>query len=85
MEIKNKICHVYDSIWERDNNKFYYMIKANRFLHHMVRYLVGVMVEVSKKGSLTVDDFKSMLNGDDRKIIFKAPAKGLYLKKIYYE
>ena len=23
MEIKNKICHVYDSIWERDNNKFY--------------------------------------------------------------
>ena len=85
MEVKNKICHVYDSIWERDNNKFHYMIKANRFLHHMVRYLVGVMVEVSKKGSLTVDDFKSMLNGDDRKIIFKAPAKGLYLKKIYYE
>jgi len=84
-EIKNKTCHVYDSTWKYNGNRFYYLIKANRFLHHMVRYLVGVMIEISRGNNLTIDDFKLMLNGVERKIIFRAPAKGLYLKKIYYE
>ena len=51
----------------------------------MVRYLVGVMIEVSKKHILSIKDFKSMINGVNRKTIFRAPAQGLYLKKIYYE
>tara|TARA_B100000674_G_scaffold203114_1_gene165859 strand:- start:428 stop:583 length:156 start_codon:yes stop_codon:yes gene_type:complete len=51
----------------------------------MVRYLVGVMIEVSKKNLLSIDDFESMLNANERKFIFKAPSKGLYLNRISYD
>jgi len=83
-EINNKICNVYLSKWKVYDDKIYYKIIANRFLHHMVRYLVGIMLEISKGHSITIDDFKLMINGDDRKQIFRAPSKGLYLKEIYY-
>ena len=83
-EINNKICNVYFSKWKIYDDKIYYKIIANRFLHHMVRYLVGIMLEISKGHSITIDDFKLMINGDDRKQIFRAPSKGLYLKEIYY-
>ena len=44
-----------------------------------------MMIEISKGSHLVIDDLKLMLDGVERKIIFRAPAKGLYLKKIYYE
>ena len=84
-DIDNKVCNVFDSDWTINNSSLNYRIRANRFLHHMVRYLVGVMVEVSKKHLLSVSDFKSMINAEERKMIFKAPSKGLYLENIYYE
>ena len=84
-EIINKTCHIYESYWNCNDNSFFYFIKANRFLHHMVRYLVGMMIEISRESHIVIDDLKSMLDGVERKIIFRAPAKGLYLKKIYYE
>jgi len=84
-ELDNKICHVYDSQWEINGDKVNYRVQANRFLHHMVRYLVGVMIEISKHHILSTKDFNAMINGADRKMIFKAPSKGLYLEKIYYD
>ena len=84
-DLENKICHVYNSKWEINDFKIDYTIKANRFLHHMVRYLVCVMIEISKNHILSIKDFKSMINGVNRKTIFRAPAQGLYLKRIYYE
>ena len=83
-EIDNKICNIYLSEWDVFENKIHYKIIANRFLHHMVRYLVGTMIEVSKNRSFTTNDFDLMLQGKDREQIFRAPSKGLYLKKIYY-
>ena len=84
-EIDNKICNVFYSDWAIDDFTFTYRIRANRFLHHMVRYLVGVMIEVSKNHLMTLSDFKSMIDAEERKMIFKAPSKGLYLDTIYYE
>ena len=84
-EIENKTCHIYSSKWLVGDSSLNYMISANRFLHHMVRYLVGVMIEVSKKNLLSIDDFESMLNANERKFIFKAPSKGLYLNRISYD
>ena len=83
-EIDNKICKIYLSEWKSLNDKIYYKIIANRFLHHMVRYLVGTMIEVSKGHSFTIEHFKLMINGNDRDYIFRAPSKGLFLKKVYY-
>jgi tRNA pseudouridine38-40 synthase len=60
------------------------MIEANRFLQHMIRYLVGTMVEVAT-GNLSVDDFKAILNEKNPQAkVSKAPSKGLYLEKITY-
>ena len=85
-EIKNKNCKIYLSKWENSIENMIYTIEGNRFLHHMVRYLVGAMVEIGKK-NISLDYFKRML-GNEKSIkgsIYKAPAEGLYLKKICYE
>ena len=83
-EINNKMCKIFLSKWEIFESKIYYKIIANRFLHHKVRYLVGTMIEISKNRSLSMNNFSLMLNGEDREQIFRAPSRGLYLKKIYY-
>ena len=84
-EIDNKICIIYNSDWEIIGEKMYYRIISNRFLHHMVRYLVGVMVEISKNVSVDISDFISMINAENRKTLYRAPAKGLYLQRVYYD
>ena len=83
-DVKNTICEVFESKWIINNNKIRYKIVANRFLHHMVRYLVGTMIEISKKNKLKIKDFEAMIKGKDRKSIHRAPSKGLYLNKVYY-
>ena len=55
-DIENKVCTIYLSEWSEVENKLVYEIHGNRFLHHMVRYLVGTMVEVAK-GKLSIEDF----------------------------
>ena len=83
-EVKNKICNIFHSYWECEDEVFIYSVKANRFLHHMVRFLVGTMIEVSR-GRIIIDDFKQMLNNQNTAYNpFCAPAKGLFLYKIGY-
>ena len=86
-DIENKVCTIYLSKWSEVENKLVYEIHGNRFLHHMVRYLVGTMVEVAK-GKLSIEDFKNRLSNNSsqcQNTIFKAPAHGLYLKKVCYD
>tara|TARA_Y100001970_G_C14113059_1_gene792011 strand:+ start:509 stop:1252 length:744 start_codon:yes stop_codon:yes gene_type:complete len=84
-DITNKDCNIYFSEWTTNMNRLIYTIKGNRFLHHMVRYLVGSMIEIGKN-KLSLDEFNSLLNNESKNSsIFKAPAHGLYLKKVYYE
>ena len=84
-EIDNQICEIYVSKREIFSNKLTYTIEGNRFLHHMVRYLVGTMLEVGKK-NISLNNFKKLLKNNSNSCkIFKAPAHGLYLKEIYYE
>ena len=84
-ETKNKICEISYSKWNFNNNQYTYKIIGNRFLQHMVRLLVGTMIEVARD-RLTVEDFKSILNCDESKFTaVRAPATGLFLNKIYYE
>ena len=61
-------------------------IKANRFLHSMVRSLVGVMVDAGReKDYLTLENFKDiMTSGDHKRIKRVAPARGLYLVAVGY-
>jgi len=81
---EKNFCNISKSIWEITEDTFFYKIKSNRFLHHMVRMLVGTMVEVSKN-RITVEDFYNMINNPNaNKKIVTSPALGLYLYKVDY-
>ena len=77
-------CIITDSLWVMNGDCLVYKISANRFLHHMVRMLVGTMVEVAK-GSLSIDIFYKMVRAEDLKShIVTSPPNGLYLNKVNY-
>jgi len=78
------ICTIYRSKWEKKGEKYLYHIEGNRFLRHMVRRLVGSMVQAASK-KINTKDFKSLLNGEEVKYKgHSAPAHGLYLDKVTY-
>ena len=81
----NTSCIIYTSFWEIENDIVYFKIEGNRFLHHMVRYLVGTMTAVNTK-KIAIEEFKVLLN-EPKKIsrVLKAPSRGLILKEVFYE
>lgn len=59
-------------------------VVANRFLHHMVRYMVGTQVEVAL-GRRAAEDIDALLaNAEGVTMSPPAPAAGLYLTRVYY-
>ncbi len=59
-------------------------IEANGFLRHMVRNIVGTLVEIGR-GRFTADRIKEILESYDRKLAGPtAPAIGLSLERIVY-
>ena len=84
-DIKNYNCTINYSQWKIENDILIYQINANRFLHHMVRMLVGTMLEVSR-GKILEVDFLNLFNQNlNKNMILTAPSKGLYLFKVKYE
>ena len=84
-EVDHKLCIVRSAYWEETEEMFIFKIMANRFLQHMVRYLVGTMLEVAR-GRYSLTDFNNLLNNEKTQaIVLRAPAQGLYLKQVYYE
>ena len=76
---------IYDSIWKKDKSMLIYDISGNRFLHHMVRYIVGTMVQASR-GRFTIDEFRSLLHNPQKNVqIHRAPACGLILFRVEYD
>jgi tRNA pseudouridine38-40 synthase len=77
-------CNVFVSQWIQKGKMLIYEISANRFLHGMVRTLVGTMVNVGR-GHTKYEDFQKILEANNRSIAgMSAPAKGLFLEQIVY-
>lgn len=84
-EVENRICTIYLSEWSINGGIVNYRVVANRFLHHMVRYLVGTMVNVTKN-KMTNSVFETLLNNAQEDVqVFRAPAQGLFLEKVEYD
>ena len=77
-------CIVSHAAWTRSEEGFVFEIAANRFLHHMVRFLVGTMVDVAS-GKRPAADFHALLSAianDD--VSPPAPAHALFLERVTY-
>ena len=75
---------VYSSLWRREGNVLQYEIEANRFLHNMVRVMVGTMVDVGR-GRHSVEDVAQILETKDRRRAGPtAPPHGLFLMAVKY-
>lgn len=84
-EVKHKFCTVSRSEWIFEKSHLTYRISANRFLHSMVRSLVGTMMEAGK-GRFTVKDFRHILESRDRSSgAVTAPPEGLILENVEYQ
>jgi tRNA pseudouridine38-40 synthase len=62
-----------------------YRVRGNGFLHHMVRNLVGTMLDVGR-GQLALDDIPRILAARNRSAAGPtAPARGLFLHSVEYD
>jgi tRNA pseudouridine38-40 synthase len=58
--------------------------KANGFLRHMVRNIVGSLVQLGR-GKTSLQGFSGILKAKDRSLAGEmAPARGLFLRKVIY-
>jgi tRNA pseudouridine38-40 synthase len=68
----------------RDLSLLVYEVRGSGFLHHMVRNIVGTLIEVGK-GRLSASDIVPILEARDRgRAGPTAPARGLCLVKVAY-
>jgi tRNA pseudouridine38-40 synthase len=68
--------------WRDDSAIFH--VRANRFLHHMVRNMVGALVEIGR-GERPKDDIPRVLAALSRSESGRmAPPQGLFLEEVYY-
>ena len=80
----NSVCNVTLASWEEYGDELLLKIGANRFLHTMVRSLVGTLVEVGR-GYFSVEDFSDIMKAKDRrKAGPTASACGLCLVEVKY-
>lgn len=71
--------------WSRRDDLLVFRIDGSGFLHHMVRNIVGTLVEIGR-GSLEAADLTRILEARDRTAAGPtAPARGLYLVDVVYD
>jgi tRNA pseudouridine38-40 synthase len=75
----------YIKIIEEENDIIIIEIAAKSFLHHMVRNIIGTLIQFSKK-NIDPSEMKNILLAKDRtKSGANAPSWGLYFMKVIYE
>ena len=67
-----------------ENGLLTFTFEANGFMRHMVRNIMGTLVQVGR-GKMEVDEFMDVFRAKDRRNArIKAPAQGLFLKLVKY-
>lgn len=77
-------CQVTSCYWRENQEELTFEIQANRFLHNMVRIIVGTMVEIGR-GKIPPEQLREILAARDRRRAgATAPARGLCLVEVGY-
>ncbi len=82
------IREIHESTWEQRSTEggelLVFRVRGNGFLHHMVRNLVGTMIDVGR-GQLALEEIPRILAARDRSQAGPtAPARGLFLHSVDY-
>lgn len=81
----NSYCDIKSASWKVIGNLFIFSIEANRFLHGMVRAIVGTQLSSCRKG-MSPDEFFNLLQNHGRHFGGPSvPAQGLFLTKVRYK
>lgn len=77
-------CTVREARWRDRVGGLAFEIEANRFLHHMVRFLVGTMLEIAR-GHRAPASMRELLGASDNRAVSPpAPAHALFLDRVDY-
>ncbi len=87
-EERNTVRRIYCSTWERRQSEagelLVYRVRGSGFLHHMVRTIVGTLLEVGR-GKLKAEAIGGILAARARPAAGPtAPARGLFLSSVEY-
>lgn len=83
-DVPHHTCHITTASWHQKGDQLIFLIQANRFVHGMVRAIVGTLLEVGRK-RLTPTDFNDIIAQKDRCAAKSAaPPQGLFLTKVAY-
>lgn len=83
--VRDPVRTIYEAtLTEEGNHRVTIRFRGNGFLYHMVRNLVGTLVDVGL-GRTSVEDFSAILEARDRrKAGVTAPPQGLFLENVRY-
>jgi len=80
----NPMCDIQAVSWNRDDSGLQFDLRADRFLRHMVRSIVGTLIDVGR-GRFEAGTVKKLLESKEREGSgVTAPPQGLYLVEVGY-
>ena len=83
-EVENKNCEIYSIHWRRTGDFIIFYINANRYLHGMVRTIIGSVL-YAVKNNLDKNYLLDVIDKQNREAAAEAaPGKGLFLYKVRY-
>jgi len=77
-------CRVLEARWRDRPGGLVFEIEANRFLHHMVRFLVGTMLDIAAAKRPLADLPRLLAASDNQAVSPPAPAHALFLDRVTY-
>lgn len=82
---KSTVREIYDIKISKDNGIITIDYFGNGFLYNMVRIMTGILIEIGQ-GYVKPEGIEKIFNEEDRRLAsFIAPAKGLFLCKVWYD
>ena len=81
---KSTVRTIFSSALQRNRHELVYSVEGSGFLNHMVRNMVGTLIEIGR-GNIAADGIAAILAAGDRTAAGPtAPARGLHLVRVLY-
>jgi tRNA pseudouridine38-40 synthase len=83
-EVDDRTRTIYEAGWTRSDSEWAFEIRGNGFLQHMVRTIVGTLLEIGQ-GRISPEELPRIFAARDRRAAGPtAPARGLHLIRVEY-